>query len=118
MSGILDEDSVELVERLHQCFQEARSDSALQGDGQAGRVPQPVDGVVSKEVLFKHFVMRERNLPRAELHLRVSGGHWGLLAHLATSNKRDGRGGVDHPGAVNVVHNLLDFFADHLHTND
>jgi hypothetical protein len=46
------------------------------------------------------------------------GGHQGLIAHLATSNERDGGGCRDHPWAVNVVHNLLDFLADHSHTND
>lgn len=47
-----------------------------------------------------------------------SGGHQGLIAHLATSKERDGAGRRDHPWAVNVVHNLLDFLADHPHTND
>ena len=37
---------------------------------------------------------------------------------LATSKERDGGGDVDHPWAVNVVHNLPDFLAAHLHTND
>src|SRR5947208_16413106 len=46
------------------------------------------------------------------------GGHQGLIAHLATSNERDRGGCRDHPWAVNVVHNLLDFLADHPHTND
>jgi hypothetical protein len=41
-----------------------------------------------------------------------------LIAHLATSTERDGTGDRDHPWAVNVVHNLPDFLADHLHTND
>ena len=46
------------------------------------------------------------------------GGHRDLIAHLATSNERDGDRCLDHPRAVNVVHNSLDFLADHPHTND
>ena len=55
--------------------------------------------------------------------LAISRADWGEgiglnRAHLATSNERDGGGCRDHPWAVNVVHNLLDFLADHPHTND
>ena len=53
------------------------------------------------------------------IRLAVYGGaHQGLIAHLATPNERDRGGCRDHPWAVNVVHNLLDFLADHPHTND
>jgi hypothetical protein len=53
VSGLLAAHHVELVECVYQRVQEARSDSTIQSYGQAGKVSQPVDGVVSKEVPFK-----------------------------------------------------------------
>jgi hypothetical protein len=55
--------------------------------------------------------------------LAISVANWGEgigsnRASLATASERDGGGCVNDPWAVNVVHNLLDFLADNLHTND
>ena len=82
-------------------FEELESDFSIPGDRQAGRVSGRVLTVI----------------------LAISPADWGEAiglnrARLATSNGRDGGGCLDHPWAVNVVHNLLDSLADHLHTND
>jgi hypothetical protein len=44
--GVLAANDVELVERIHQRFQEARSGSAVQGDGQVGGISQSTAGII------------------------------------------------------------------------
>jgi len=87
--------------RTRSLRQSTRTDPTIQGDRQVGRI-------LGNAVLT---IVPAISLP-------TGGGKHHLIAHLATSNERDGRGCRDHPWAVNVVHNVLDFLADHLHTND
>ena len=64
ISGILGQDDVEPVERLHQRLQEARPGTAVQGNGKAGRLSGSTAGITTLgSVQGGHHPKRGRPVP-------------------------------------------------------